>query len=680
MQDIERIIEQLKTHKDWTRRSDIVKTLGKYKSAKAVDALIDALYSDNNKYVRQNAVEQLGKIKNNKSINALIHALRKDAYFYVRELAARELAKTGKEEALFQIIEALQNDHPKTSSIQNFIQAIGEFRNRNTTDIVLKYLNNKYDNVTIFCVAEALSKINDPKSIKPVLKYIKNKKNKVTYYLVTTLGNIGNEMIVEDILSSHPPVHERTVEEALVKIGAVDKYIELLPETKGKHRHILIDVLSKINSPQATDALVKLYSKTKDYWLRIKIISILHNINKLNFIQTEELGVLAKFCGLKGLEDDLDKEQRTKVLLKVLKINDEAIKRKAVNELGQNKDIGAIDALTNLFKNRKNTYLNAMAIHALGEIGCAEAFEPIADFVISEIKNKQESNYLFKYAVESLLKLNEAKAYNFFIDVQKKFQWKSFFQPLIEALEKTEKKKGLQILENFLIAKDKYLRDMSAKVINQKKWVPEDDFLETNYLIGTRKWDVLNKKSSKLVLSILKIFFDESKLEKEKIAIALAKSGKPVVIESLLKWLFLSEIQVASKEDIRPWLEVLDCLFLDYTELILLSSSYLKIGETTEGMYTTIYDYSTESGDKAVEELCKIKSPVSSNILHLISNKKTISVLMHEHEEYFSNFEDFTFENQKEKARKELTERGNPPYNSSLYFEKDVFKFSVSLL
>lgn len=674
MHDIDETIKQLKTHKDWTRRSDAVKNLGKNKSAKAVDALINALYNDSNKYVRQNAVEQLGKVKNTKTLNALLYALRNDNYHYVRELAARELAKTGKEEALFQIIEALQNDHPKTSTIHNFIQAIGNFKNKKATDIILNYLDKKYDDVTIFCVAEALSNINDPKSIKPVLKYIGNKKNKVIYNLVRTLGNIGDEKIVEDILDSHPPVHEKTVTEALVKIEAVNKYIELLRERKGKHRHILIDTLAKINAPKATDALIKLYSKTRDYWLRIKIISILHNIEKLELLKSKEVGVLSKFSGIKGIVDTLDKNQRTKVLIKVLKIKDEVIRRKAVNEIAKNKDPECIAALTNLFKSRKSTYLNAMAIHALGEIGNIEAFNSIMNFTISEIKNKQDSNYLFKYAAESLLKLDEKKAYDFFIDAQGKFQWKSFFQPLIETLSEFDDNRSIQILENFLTGKDKYLRDIAAKVIEGKKWTPKDEFMETNYLIGTGKWCIVNKKSKRLVNCLLKVYFNESKNNQEKIAIAMAKSGKPIVIESILKWLYMSELRISSEEKISFWKDVLSGLFQDFTEIIILSSSYILVGETTEGMYTTIYDYSTDLGDRAIGKLCKIKSPLSNNILHLIANKKTISVLMHEHEEYYSNYEDLTFDNQKERAKKELGNRGNPSYEPSVYFEKDVFK------
>jgi HEAT repeat protein len=81
---------------DWQLRSQIAEVLGKIKDEKAVDPLIDSLYSSRykhqNKYVRGRIIEALGNIGDERAVDPLINALD-DQYIYVRIKAEEALEK-----------------------------------------------------------------------------------------------------------------------------------------------------------------------------------------------------------------------------------------------------------------------------------------------------------------------------------------------------------------------------------------------------------------------------------------------------------------------------------------------------------------------------------------------------------------------------------------------------------
>lgn len=81
---------------DWQLRSQIAEVLGKIKDERAVDPLIDSLYSSRykyqNKYVRGRIIEALGNIGDERAVDPLINALD-DQYIYVRIKADEALEK-----------------------------------------------------------------------------------------------------------------------------------------------------------------------------------------------------------------------------------------------------------------------------------------------------------------------------------------------------------------------------------------------------------------------------------------------------------------------------------------------------------------------------------------------------------------------------------------------------------
>ena len=81
-----------------------------------------------------------------------------------------------------------------------------------------------------------------------------------------------------------------------------------------------------------------------------------------------------------------------------------------------------------------------------------------------------------------------------------------------------------------------------------------------------------------------------------------------------------------------------------------------------------------DMSNNAILSLCNIRTPITSNILHMVAEKKDISITMST-----GCSADWTervsFQNQRDMALKELAARGNPIYDPSLFVKlKHVMK------
>ncbi len=119
-------------------------------------------------------------------------------------------------------------------------------------------------------------------------------------------------------------------------------------------------------------------------------------------------------------------------------------------------------------------------------------------------------------------------------------------------------------------------------------------------------------------------------------------------------------------------------LFGDYTDYVEQAFSYKKnIIHTGDG---DVYDYSTETSYKALDELCKINTQISTNLLYKIAERKdikdlpssaTFSVDIDDSRIWHTSHKGVIgFEGQRIQARNELIQRGNPPYDPSVYLDR----------
>jgi hypothetical protein len=111
-------------------------------------------------------------------------------------------------------------------------------------------------------------------------------------------------------------------------------------------------------------------------------------------------------------------------------------------------------------------------------------------------------------------------------------------------------------------------------------------------------------------------------------------------------------------------------LFHDYTPYILKLAGY----KTYLASYQ--FYYPMEEKITCVQELCEIKSPISSNILWLTKELKSLDVLDKVTETGMGSKKKLDFEPVKKIAREELEKRGNPEYQSEAYLDDSFWKIS----
>ena len=91
--------------------------------------------------------------------------------------------------------------------------------------------------------------------------------------------------------------------------------------------------------------------------------------------------------------------------------------------------------------------------------------------------------------------------------------------------------------------------------------------------------------------------------------------------------------------------------------------------ENESGKWPRHRYYKVEASNKAVEELCRQVSPVTTNILHLIKDKTNWEIHRTDHCETESWIDEVDFQSQRMAAIKELERRGNPPYQPKAYLK-----------
>lgn len=110
----------------------------------------------------------------------------------------------------------------------------------------------------------------------------------------------------------------------------------------------------------------------------------------------------------------------------------------------------------------------------------------------------------------------------------------------------------------------------------------------------------------------------------------------------------------------------------DYTSLILEAGTYSK-SEKTVGISDPVTHYTYVLNEDAVKKLCKIDSPISSNILRMLEKTEDTEKLIAEEAAYGTRYEILSCEPIRKLAQDELKNRGNPPYDPFAYLEEDAW-------
>lgn len=160
-------------------------------------------------------------------------------------------------------------------------------------------------------------------------------------------------------------------------------------------------------------------------------------------------------------------------------------------------------------------------------------------------------------------------------------------------------------------------------------------------------------------------------------------SIEPEEVDQKLKDLFSSPIKLTSvsgfsaryneqmgekRADLHRIINV-SSLTEEIVDLVLSAATYEVFSYVEESGYWRSSVMLSES-DEAINHLCKIDSPITSNILHLVAQKRNISVTMFEGCGQSTEVtEAVSFQNQREQALNELKRRGNPLYQLETYIK-----------
>lgn len=179
-------------------------------------------------------------------------------------------------------------------------------------------------------------------------------------------------------------------------------------------------------------------------------------------------------------------------------------------------------------------------------------------------------------------------------------------------------------------------------------------------------------KAKRDVEGLLKALKDERWGVRQEAVRALGKIGDARAIVTLLEYLF------ANFEDIKCslgekeiWVRALHKLAPNST----VTKQIMRDALVAAG-YDYIYwaeDISLKRSDAAVRRLCEIESPVTSNLLWLISKKRNIRVTLATGcEDSWEKVVDFS--RQRQMATDELVRRGSPPYDPSAFLKSSEQK------
>ena len=401
------------------------------------------------------------------------------------------------------------------------------------------------------------------------------------------------------------------------------------------------------------------------------------------------------------------------ILMSALKDENIDVQIEAIKSLGKLKDACVIKPLFSLWvgKNRKieaeieKTFMNMgiLAIDTLKGFIKEDNFKTLHKSKVLELlakirggekvvffsellEDKDEDERVQSEALEALEKIADEKVVDLLIrllkednrrqKLQKIMGTQGYVISIIRALGQTKSKRAvepiLQILEKSESITLKHKAIGSLAMIGNEQAV---EFLLKFFRYNVENAHDMTRKRPKGG-GYLKGEYDIYFLTK-----CLAQTGNKRAVEDIVNFLFndlllrnstTREIDRVKSNHIKAF-DFIN-LFADYTELVYEAATYTA--KVTDEGYSEDKvirgKYSTEKSDGAVKKLCSINSPISSNILHHVAKKQDLRVkvcltLWDNTDQILS------FESQREMAKKELKNRGNPAYDPALYLDESAW-------
>ncbi len=665
-----RTIMQWLESENWTTRYDAISKLEHIPAKEALPVLTHSLLNDENKFVRQACVEVLSKIKSAETVDSLIFAMQNDSYYYVAELCAMALGEIGDAKALEPIIEIIE--HKKGIKKYQYITALGKFKDKRAIPILAKNLKG-IDPTMIFCVSGALSQIVGKDSISILLNFlVKTADQTAKAYVINALATLKAKEAVVPIFQAISPLLEVNVIRALNEIGDYKTYLDLLREATDRDKIFMIRALNSSQNEEVFNELERIYRNTNDMSIKLETIKIMGSYEEKRYRIVNEDFVLNLIANGNWKDLNAAGKQNEDILIEALQANDDAIKLGVIRLLGNFKSLKAVSFLVSLLGS-DNQQVRTLSALSLGNIGDASAVTALIN-ALGDTKVKSGYGDWRKYVVDALAVIADPKAVvplnKLLLDlINEEHPDEYFIKSVIQALSTLKSSISKEVMLEATRHKKHIIRHAAAKSIEALKYFlneTEDVYLQ----IANKNWESAVFSNASSVETIL-CLFDEENLENQKQLIyILCNNGNLKATETVLKWLYKPSIQL-SADKIAHESEKLDAMFGSYTEIILYTSAYLECTSPPPNSSTTEYHYDFSESLPYIQKLAETDTQIANNLLHLIIQKLPVELLMVEHEEYYSHYENFGFDKQIELANSVLRSKNYPKYSPEAFLIRE---------
>lgn len=419
----------------------------------------------------------------------------------------------------------------------------------------------------------------------------------------------------------------------LVKIAdnPEDEILEFLYSSISENNTPIIKLAGEIGSSKSVDKLAKIVSNCHNV-MRDRLVAI----NSLTKINTEiSLNSLVELLHneldiIKSLNKQIKDEQKSHVPLDLKKHIISKIHTSIENEENMIKAI-AITMIQN----------GEESIGALVKSTTERSNSKVKDLVLQMIKKEDvKPEYLSKLLLQG-----------------SKYKW------ILPGISKTpiDKKEKVHYLlyKNDIksLVKIKDVFEILASMFSNE---------EFKYSII----EILGELKDTRAIELLQL---ELKKKNTDAVMSLAKIGGLEATEAILRYIY-NNMWVPIGSDKK----LFKAIFKDYTDLIFISVSYnanVRLDIPEEETYDNV-NYYLVPAEEGVENLCKINTPLSSNLLHFIISIPDLAVgrgIVTSRTGEWSTNGILSFQTLRELAQKELIKRGNPDYDSNFFSEKNAW-------
>jgi len=517
-------------------------------------------------------------------------------------------------------------------------KTIRKWERKKKSNKLIGVLQNKNDSIRSSAV-RALVNIGHS-AVEPLIKAFRDNKlhnmsdASLRSSIIEALDGIATRILGQNRRGKGTSVHAAAVC-TLSRIGAnvtVEPLCKALTDNNESVREIAAEALVEIGGDKAVQALIK--ALQNQYTVILSILTI---------------KTLCKIGGDTAVEP----------LCRALKHNDQRIRATASSALVEINDKRAVEPLITALLD-EDSGVRYVAVKALLEIGDDRAVGPL----IAALDDKNSRVRLL--AAKALVKIGDDRA----------------VEPLIIALQDEDSgvryvavkalcKRNTMTIEQLCKAlrdNDERIRELAAEAlveINDNRTVEplitalDDKNSRVRFFAATALVKIGDKRA---VEPLITASCDYGKDIRTLAIKGLGRIGDQRAAHFVVERLFAMQLKDYGYADFKN-------LFGDYTEII--------VDICSDRGHWRYYTSCSQESDPALEKLCAISTPVSTNILHLVAKRKNIEVVVSEGFcQQPPTLREMSFEAHRQKATQELRKRGNPLYDESAFLDKEAWKLS----